>query len=70
MTISSWLMILALAVGTGTSQSILSDTSTSARGTEEPVGPCWINGVWYNPCPHGNGMPWDPEPPPPEEPPD
>lgn len=64
MMISALLMILALAVGPGSSQSILSDSSTSstAKAPTEPEDNCWVNGVWYNPCP-GNS-PWEPEPPP------
>ena len=74
MTISTLLMILAFAVGPGTSHLILRDSSTpttSASSTEEPVGQCWINGVWYNPCPNSGGggsTPWDPEPPPDTQP--
>ena len=60
MTISTWLMILALTVGPGTSQLIGSDSSAH----EEPESNCWVNGVWYNPCPSGGATPWDPEPPP------
>lgn len=51
MTISTLLVILALTVGTGTSQLSESDSTSSATrpaGTIE--GNCWINGVWYNPC--------------------
>ena len=58
MTITTFLMILALAVGAGTSYSISSETSTSAQGTDEPEFNCFINGTWYNPCPADS--PWDP----------
>lgn len=63
MTISALLMILALAVGSGPSQSFDSDYPTEpdpadARPTKVATH-CWINGVWYNPCPN------DAPPPPP-----
>lgn len=64
MTISSWLLILTLAAGAGTSESIYGDSSTtspSAVENGEPVDNCWINGVWYNPCP--GDSPWQPGPP-------
>ena len=53
MTISIWLMILTFAVGPGTSQSIQSSSTTSTTTTRVlKIGNnCWINGVWYNPCP-------------------
>lgn len=59
MTISMLLMILTFAVGPGTSQSIESNSTTSSTSTRtgKIAGNCWINGVWYNPCPT--------EPPPP-----
>ena len=65
MTTSTLFMILAIAVGAGTSQSILSDSSTSSTSTKPPSEPednCWINGTWYNPCP--GDSPWLPAPPP------
>jgi hypothetical protein len=64
MTTSALFMILAIAVGAGTSQSILSDSSTFSPSSEgeEPVHNCFINGTWYNPCPKDS--PWLPEPPP------
>lgn len=64
MTTSVLFMILAIAVGAGTSQSILSDpwTSSTSSELEEPVPNCFINGTWYNPCPRDS--PWLPEPPP------
>lgn len=65
MTISTLLMIFALAAGSGISQSTLSDSSTSSTSTKAPTEPddnCFVNGVWYNPCPADS--PWDPEPPP------
>lgn len=66
MTIRTWLMILALAVGAGTSQSIPRDsppetTSSCPPGRVCKIGNnCWINGVWYNPCP--DDAPHDPGP--------
>lgn len=65
MTISTLLMILALAAGPGITQSILIHSSTSSTSTKAPTEPddnCWVNGVWYNPCP--GDSPWAPEPPP------
>jgi hypothetical protein len=65
MTISTFLMILALAVGPGTTPSMFNDSATSSAdfsGNGEPDPNCWINGVWYNPCPADS--PWTPEPPP------
>lgn len=62
MTISTWLLILTLAAGSGTSESTLSDSSTSSPSAVEngePVDNCWINGVWYNPCP-ASESPWAP----------
>ena len=61
MTISTLLMILALAAGPGIIQSILSDSSTSSTSTKPPAEPednCWVNGTWYNPCP--GDSPWAP----------
>ena len=63
MTLSTWLLILALAFAPGTSQIIQSPspTDSAAHDTEEPPYNCWINGVWYNPCPGGEGQtPWTP----------
>ena len=54
MTISRWLMILALVVGAGTSQSIDSDSTTSScpAGRVCRIGSnCWINGIYHTPCP-------------------
>lgn len=51
MTISTLLMILAFAVGPGTSWSIESNSTTYLTGTAKIANHCWINGVWYNPCP-------------------
>lgn len=62
MTMSTLLMILALAAGPGISQSVLSDSSTSTKPPSEPDDNCWVNGVWTTPCPADS--PWDPEPPP------
>jgi hypothetical protein len=63
MTISTLLMILAFAVGPETSQSIGSDSMTSLSTIRPPArieNNCWINGVWYNPCP--SDLPTDPLP--------
>jgi hypothetical protein len=59
MTIRMWLLILTLAVGSGTSQSLQSDPSNEPPdGRPKKVeGNCWINGVWYNPCPNENSTP-------------
>lgn len=65
MTISTLLMILALGLGSGSSQSLQSDTTTdpAATRTGKIVSHCWINGVWYNPCPSENTPPGpSPEP--------
>lgn len=53
MTMSMLLMILAFAVAPGTSQSIESNSTTSPASSSnwKIAGNCWINGVWYNPCP-------------------
>ena len=59
MTISTWLMIVALATGVGTGQSISSGSATSAFG-EPPEGSCWVNGIWVNPCP--DDIPFNPTP--------
>ena len=69
MTISNLVMIVALVIGAGTVQSNESMTTTSTESitttcaegrTCKIATNCWINGVWYNPCPS------DPQPPPPE----
>ena len=60
MTISTWLLILTFAFGSGTGLT-LSDSPTdapSAIENGEPVDSCWVNGVWYNPCP--GDSPWEP----------
>ncbi|HKR14798.1 MAG TPA: hypothetical protein VJT15_22220 [Pyrinomonadaceae bacterium] len=62
MTISTWLMILALA--TGTSQSI-GNNSIGERPSTFPrkiAGECWINGVWTNPCTEAAPLPPNPGP--------
>ena len=63
MTISTWLLMLTLAVGSGTSMS-MSDSTTDpgVRPPAEPESHCWINGTWYNPCPSEDQSPWTPEP--------
>ena len=68
MTITTLLMILAFAVGPGTSQPIESDSATCPVGRVCRIGNnCWINGVWYNPCP--DDAPGDPAPLPETQPP-
>ena len=60
MTINMLLMFLTLAVGAGTSQSIESNSIPCPIGYVCRIEPdCWINGVWYNPCP--NDAPDGPE---------
>ena len=52
MTISTWLLILTFAVGSG--QFSGSSSTMEPSGVRPPLRPssnCWINGVWYNPCP-------------------
>ena len=66
MTISTLLMILAVAVGSGTSQSIESNSTSCPPGRVCKIGNnCWINGVWYNPCPEDSEPGPDPETEPP-----
>lgn len=64
MKLTIWLMILTFTVGAGTSQSIDSTSTSSERLTREGkvATNCWINGVWYNPCPSDYQPPPDPEP--------
>jgi hypothetical protein len=68
MTITTLLMILALAVGSGSSLSSESNPTTEPASVRPPTkieGTCWINGVWYNPCPTENQGPGPgPDPPP------
>jgi hypothetical protein len=68
MTISNLVIILALALGTGTSQSINSTSTSTESITREgkPVGNCWINGTWYNPCPDDAPVPHPDDEPSPE----
>ena len=63
MTISTWLLILTLAVGSGTNYSIESNASPCPIGVNKcKIGNnCWINGTWYNPCPEGSDPPPQPE---------
>ncbi len=64
MTISTLLMVLALTIGAGTSQSIAPD-STSDENVRPPTkigGNCYINGVWYNPCPEAPDPAPEPSP--------
>jgi hypothetical protein len=58
MIISTLLMILTLAVGPATSQSVESNSTTYPA---KIASHCWINGVWYNPCPTEDSEP-SPEP--------
>ena len=64
MTMSTWLLMLTLAVGSGTSMS-MSDSTTDPANINAPGGEydnnCWINGTWYNPCPSEDQSPWNPE---------
>ena len=61
MTISALLMILALAVAPGTIEPADSTNTTCPPDRVCRIGNnCWINGVWYNPCPDDA----DPSPPP------
>lgn len=66
MTISTWLMILALAAGTGTNQAIGGTSTVEPNGVlpRRIASHCWVNGVWYNPCPSEapTGPPPDPGP--------
>lgn len=72
MTITALLMILALAAGSGTptgsgtAQPVQTDSALCQPGRVCRIASnCWINGVWYNPCPDS-----DPAPPPPPPVPD
>lgn len=61
MTISSLLMILALAIGSGANQAIAGDPGEDdARPKGKIESNCWINGVYYLPCPPEGGQ--DPPP--------
>jgi hypothetical protein len=51
MTISTWLLIFAFAVGSGPSQPIESSASCPIGDKCKIASNCWINGTWYNPCP-------------------
>lgn len=55
MTITTLLMILALAVGSGTpSQPVSSDSMSCPFGRACKIaGECWVNGQWTTPCPDG-----------------
>ena len=56
MTINVLWVILAFAIGFGTSQSIEgSAATTEANRSGSPVDQCYINGTWYNPCPTDPG---------------
>jgi len=62
MTISALLMMLTLAVASGTSEPASTTTTTCPIGSVCRIGGnCWINGVWYNPCPEDAPAP-DPTP--------
>ncbi len=57
------LMILALAIGAGSGQSMQTSSDTAeTNGTHLPTDECYINGTWYNPCPPDAAP--DPDPPP------
>jgi hypothetical protein len=61
MSFTTLFMILAFAAGSGPSQP--SDTTSSCPSTMRNckiASNCYINGVWYNPCPGDED--WDPEP--------
>ena len=70
MTISTLLMILALAVGSGTSQPVESDSALCPIGvpTCRIGNNCYVNGVLVNPCPD-DAPPADPAPLPETQPP-
>lgn len=54
MTITTLLMILALAAGSGTSQPVSSDSVSCPFGRACKIaGECWVNGQWTTPCPDG-----------------
>lgn len=70
MTIRTMLMILAFAVGSGTSETM--ETNSTTWCPPERVckigNNCWKNGIWYNPCPAEFSDP-SPEPSPETQPP-
>jgi len=52
MTINMFFMILTVAIGLGTGQSIeRSSTTAEANRDWTQEDQCYINGIWYNPCP-------------------
>jgi len=53
MTINTMLMILALTVAGASADGTGGDTTTTSatRPGAKIESNCWINGVWYNPCP-------------------
>jgi len=52
MPITTLLMILALAVGSGTTQPVQPDSATCPTGRVCKIASnCWVNGVWTTPCP-------------------
>ena len=57
MTISTLLMILALAVGSATSQATTGDPEPddATRPGGKIENNCWINGVYHTPCPPEGG---------------
>lgn len=70
MTISTWLLILTFAVGSSQLSGSTSPTEpTSLRPPLKIQGHCWINGVWYNPCPSSENEPPPPLPGPETQPP-
>ena len=54
MIISKWLLIFALAAGAGASQLAGSDSTEPDELKRKIESNCWINGVWYNPCPESD----------------
>lgn len=63
MTITTLLMILALAVGSETSQPTPSDATTCPAGMVCKIANnCWVNGVWTTPCPDDAPPPPSPTP--------
>lgn len=51
MIISNWLLILALAAGSGANALSGSDSTEPDELKRRIRSDCYINGVWYNPCP-------------------
>jgi hypothetical protein len=51
MTITTLLMILALAAGPGTTQPVQTDALCPVGRVCKIASQCWVNGVWTTPCP-------------------